>query len=211
MPKTNLKWSFSNRKVTKLDAVSFGIPAFKSETGFKTCPKAGACAAVCYARQGTYTWKTVQNAREFNLKRIRADIGRFIVDASEDLKKIKQSIIRVHDSGDFFSQEYLDAWMGLALLHPNKTFYAYTKSLHLDFKGLPDNFKIIQSEGGTMDKKINKRKSHSRIFSSQKAMDKAGYINGDSDDSLAINQERKIGFIYHGVRKLTESQEKAFS
>ena len=38
-------------------------------------------------------------------------------------------VVRVHDSGDFFSQEYFDAWLEVARGRPRTRFYAYTKSL----------------------------------------------------------------------------------
>ena len=34
---------------------NFGIPAFADpETGKRTCPFAGSCAKICYARKGAY-------------------------------------------------------------------------------------------------------------------------------------------------------------
>ena len=209
MSKFNLKWSFGNRKVTKLDAVSFGIPAFESASGFKTCPQAGTCASVCYARQGTYTWPATKKAREFNLERTR--LGNAFEDiACKDLAKIKQSIIRIHDSGDFYSQNYLNAWINIAWANPNKIFYAYTKSLNLNFTCAPSNMRITQSQGGKLDDKIDYSKPHSRIFASIEAREKAGYVDGNENDSPAINGEIKIGLVYHGVKKLTEAQNKHF-
>lgn len=204
-----LKWSFGNRKVSKLDAVSFGIPAYQSENGFKTCPAAGACAAVCYARQGAYTWPNTKAAREYNLDQTKA--ADFAVKAIADLKKIKQSIIRIHDSGDFYSQKYLNSWVEIAKAYPEKTFYAYTKSLNLDFSSIPPNFKLVQSEGGIFDHLLDKTKARSRIFSSDKARIDAGYVDGNENDLPAINGEQNIGLVYHGTKKLTEAQLTYFS
>lgn len=206
----NLKWSFGNSKVSKLDAVSFGIPALESADGFKTCPMAGACAAVCYARQGMYIMPNVRASREFNLRVIRDSVHEFIRLADEDLSGIKSKLVRIHDSGDFFSQTYLDAWIFLARKHPAKTFYAYTKSLHLDFSGLPGNFRVTQSEGGKLDASIDRKLSHSRIFSSDAARRAAGYGNGSNTDTLAVRGAVKIGLVYHGTKKLTDAQEKFF-
>lgn len=207
---TNLKWSTGNAKVSKLDAVSFGIPALASADGFKTCPMAGACAAVCYARQGMYIMPNVRASREFNLRVIRDSVHEFIKLADEDLSAMKQKLIRIHDSGDFFSQTYLDAWIFLARKHPGKTFYAYTKSLHLDFSGLPINFKVTQSEGGKLDARIDRTRAHSRIFASDAARRAAGYGNGSNTDTLAIRGAVKIGLVYHGTRKLTDAQAEYF-
>lgn len=218
MTNYNLKWSKANKKVKKLkddedrSAISFGIPAFESEDGFKTCPGAGSCAAVCYARQGHYQWSNVRSAREFNLEIAKNSPSKFAKLAIEDLKKIPHKIIRVHDSGDFFNQSYLDAWYKIAQEFPEKKFYAYTKSFHLDlYSNKPNNFQIIQSEGSKWDKKIDKRRSHARIFSSAEARESAGYIDGDASDYNAVTGKKKIGFVYHGTKKLTEAQKKHFS
>jgi hypothetical protein len=206
----NLKWTKGNTKLKKLKTLGFGIPAFASQDGFKTCPMAGKCATVCYARQGTFTWPIVKAAREFNLSVARQ--SNFATLAIDDLKRLKAfKVVRIHDSGDFFSQDYLTAWFTIAMAYPEKIFYAYTKSLHLDFSGKPNNFKIIQSEGGKMDKLINKAQSHSRIFADETARIAAGYVDGNIDDSPAIEGEIKIGLVYHGVRNMTDEQKKIFS
>lgn len=206
----NLKWSRGNRKVSKLGAVSFGIPAYRAADGFATCPKAGACAAVCYARQGMYIMPNVRAAREFNLAIIRKSIPEFIRLADADLSAMSENLIRIHDSGDFINQTYVDAWIFLARKHTGKTFYAYTKSLHLDFSHAPKNLRIVQSEGGTLDARINRNLPHSRIFASDKARRAAGYGNGSNTDTLAIRGATNIGLVYHGTRKLTPAQETYF-
>jgi Gene product 88 len=38
-------------------------------------------------------------------------------------------VVRVHDSGDFFSAAYMDAWLAVARERPRTLFYAYTKAL----------------------------------------------------------------------------------
>jgi hypothetical protein len=207
----HLKWSFNNEKVSKLDAVSFGIPAFESADGFKTCPKAGACAAICYARQGHYRMPNVVEAREFNLRIVRGDLDRFVAMAVEDLKKIPNRTIRVHDSGDFFSEDYLRAWYKIARAFPEKRFYSYTKSLHLKlWVNRPANFQVIQSEGGQLDPAIREERPHARIFATNYARRKAGYGDGHMTDTLAIQGANKIGLVYHGNKNLTEAQDKYF-
>src|SRR5438067_13835352 len=37
--------------------------------------------------------------------------------------------VRVHESGDFFSQAYFDAWLTVARLRPRTVIYGYTKSV----------------------------------------------------------------------------------
>lgn len=206
MPKLNLKWSFNNSKLKKTNTVSFNLPAFRSADGFAVCPKAGGCATLCYARQGYYVMPAVAATREFNLSKVRGSMVDFITDALSDLKSIKQTSIRLHDSGDFFSQEYLASWCLIAAAFPKKKFYAYTKSLHLDFSAAPKNLTIIQSAGGVLDKAIDVTRSHSRIFASHADRKAAGYIDGNVNDKPAINGALKIGLVYHGSKNLKAGQ-----
>ena len=69
-------------------------------------------------------------------------------------------IVRIHVDGDFFNQAYFNAWVQVARLRPDVTFYAYTKSLNfwehaLLHGGIPDNLKLTASYGGDYDDMIN--------------------------------------------------------
>ena len=69
-------------------------------------------------------------------------------------------IVRIHVDGDFFNQAYFDAWVQVARLRPDVTFYAYTKSLNfwehaLLHGGIPDNLKLTASYGGNYDHMID--------------------------------------------------------
>jgi len=178
--------------------------------GIKICIGAGACFGICYAQQGTFNFIMSVVARELNLMNILMNNADFFMDTLIAVGNMQQDI-RIHDSGDFFNQEYLDFWFAIAEATPDKIFYAYTKSLTLDFSAMPENMRITQSEGGLHDDKINKAQSHSRIFSSHKARIKAGYKNGNASDLLALNGVIKIGLVYHGGKNLTEKQEKYFA
>lgn len=210
----NLKWSKHNSKVNKFkNAITFGLPAGYSATGFKVCIGMGACASVCFAKQGFYVVPAVAAAREHNLTIIRSSVDDFKIKAIEDLTRMsKVKIVRVHDSGDMINQAYLNAWYDIARAFPYKKFYSYTKSLTLDlWTNKPINFTIIQSEGGIWDHLINKKKSHSRIFSSHYQRRKAHYRNGSNTDILALRGETRIGLRYHGVKALTATQRKFFN
>lgn len=214
-----LKWGDANTKVMKMEArygkvVSFGLPAYQSRDGFKVCPGAGACAAICYARQGQYSRGSVQETREHNLSFIRERGFRsFVRAAIRDLKRIDAKLVRVHDSGDFYSQAYLNAWYRIARALPGVRFYAYTKSLHLDiYANKPENFSVIQSFGGLHDENADENKPVARIFATHGARRREGFSNGAETDYLAIQGKdgAKIGLVYHGVRKLTPAQTRHF-
>lgn len=208
----HLKWSTGNSKLAKTRTVGFSIPAYRSADGFATCPKAGACAAICYARQGMFIMPNVRAALEFNLSRARADLAEFVRMACEDLASMGNvKTLRIHVAGDMFSQEYLDAWKEIMRRNPSIKGYYYTKSIHLDHEtNRPDNLTYVQSVGGQMDGSINMNRPHSRIFTTEYALRKAGYANGSHTDRHAMAGTVKIGLAYHGTRNLTPAQEEYF-
>ena len=220
MTKTNyLKWTEGNAKLLKTSGESyrvlgFGLPADMTFEGGNTCPGANACRGVCYAKQGRYLMANVRDARlhNFNAFQSRGKLG-FIGDAIADLTRYakRYNVVRLHDSGDFFSQDYLDAWKAIACAFPAIIFYAYTKSLHLDlFTDKPANLRLVQSLGGKYDNQVNLSAPHSRIFSTDADMVSAGYIDGNASDIPAIEGAINIGLVYHGNRKLTEAQSNYF-
>lgn len=204
MPALSLRWSFGNYKLKKTRTVSFNLPALRAADGFVVCPQAGVCASVCYARQGRYMLPEAKHTRELNLAIVRADLALFERLAVSDLERIRQRIIRVHDSGDFFSQAYLDAWLRVAARFERKRFYCYSKSLHLDWSRRPANFRLVQSMGGKLDGRIDVEAPHTRIFVSHAERRAAGYLDGNRTDRPAIEGRTRIGFVYHGSRQLSE-------
>lgn len=208
--------SNGNSKLVKtsgetVKVIGFGLPADVSfGDGKNTCPGALACRAVCFAKQGTYRFPAVKASRMANLDATMGD--GFVADMITALKRRRSfNTIRIHDSGDFYSQEYYNAWCEIARAFPDRIFYAYTKSLNLDlWSGKPDNLRITQSLGGRWDKLVDLSKPHSRIFATHAAREAAGYVDGNVSDLPAIEGEVKIGLVYHGGRNLTPAQAKFF-
>lgn len=194
-----------------IEVYNFGIPAFQSNTGLKTCPKAGLCAIGCYARSGTYRFKNVVNAYENRLKLTQNENFVDLVLADLNLKVIqamdkgKTCLIRIHDSGDFYSAPYWDKWRSIMIQRPDVRFYAYTKMVQF-FKSqneIPSNFRLIYSQGGLEDSHIDTTKDfHSRVFQSETELLSLGYSDASSDDLVAaLGPNRRIGLIYHGQKK----------
>jgi len=184
-----------NTKIAKSDGFwNWPLPAGT------TCPKAGECKGFCYAMKGNYTrFSAVKDShrRNYNWTLGCSFVPKMIKHIQA---KRKCTAVRIHDSGDFYDQTYLEDWTAIAKACPDVHFYCYTKSLHLDwddFNTLP-NTKMIQSEGGQLDSRINYGKPHARIFKDLKSLQKAGYVDCSSDDSLAsINGINNIGLIEH--------------
>lgn len=62
--------------------------------------------------------------------------------------------VRIHASGDFFSQEYFDMWVGIAKSNPHVHFWAFTKSINFwlnRIADIPDNLVLTASYGGVFD------------------------------------------------------------
>lgn len=202
-----LRWSFGNAKLKLTRTVSFNLPAFKAQDGFTVCPGATPlCSSLCYARQGRLAMPAAVASRETNLAIVRASIPLFEQLAIADLAHISQRIIRIHDSGDFFNQDYLSSWFRIAARYPSKRFYCYTKCLHLDWTELPPNFRRTQSLGGKFDALIDPTLSHTRIFASHAERIAANYCDGNRTDRPAIHGAPRIGLVYHGTRHLTDMQ-----
>lgn len=197
--------STSNQKLAQSGIASWGIPAYQSADGFRTCPGAKACAIGCYARNGRYVMSNVKNAQERRLKLARGDSQTFIDTICNEIVSGNVKRLRIHDSGDFFSREYLNNWLAIIARNPQVQFYAYTKMLPL-FRGrtMPRNFTVIYSEGGKWDSQINpKFERHSRVFRSLEDLKRAGYADASKVDLHALGKNHKIGLIYHGSKAKT--------
>ena len=214
------KWTNGNEKLNKdnggtYNIIGFGIPAdydflLNGEMA-NTCPGALACRGVCYAKQGRYAMSNVVNARKHNLDLSQ---NQYFVDwVVSDLQRMRKvNTVRIHDSGDFYNQEYYDKWCAIATMLPHITFYAYTKTVNMDlWTHKPDNLKITQSLGGKYDDMVNLDMPHSRIFATDEDRVRAGYVDGNVNDVPAIEGLVQIGLVYHGQKKLTDSQKRYFA
>ena len=186
--------------------VAFNLPPDTSFTvkGKKhnTCPGADKCRRDCYAKQGRFTMPAAMNVRRENLAATLHP--QFVKLFLAELDAAKADTVRVHDSGDFYRQEYLESFFEIARNRPHVLFYCYTKSLHLDWSQTPTNFRVVQSMGGKYDSDIDPDFPHSRIFATHAEREAAGYIDGNVNDGPAINGLVQIGLVYHGTRRMSD-------
>jgi len=113
-----------------------------------TCIGAGRCAEFCYARKA----ERHPVVRASRIKNYKTSLSpEFPKLAIQTIKRSKCKFVRVHVSGDFYNQEYVDKWAEVASALPDVTFLAYTKAHILDFSKLPDNFILFRSVGGKWD------------------------------------------------------------
>ena len=113
----------------------------------------------------------------------------------------KFDIMRVHVGGDYFNKQYLQAWIEVAKLNPDKVFYSYSKSLHL-FKqfALPENLVLTASRGGKHDDLIDLHgwKEALVVYSEEEAAERGLEI--DHDDTHAAFGEDNFALLIHGTQ-----------
>lgn len=84
------------------------LPAFAVKltdgSNFNVCSNAGACAGVCYARNGTYNFSNVKGRHIQNLEYILEDPKGWFAQMTAEINvpKMVGKHIRIHDAGDFF-------------------------------------------------------------------------------------------------------------
>ncbi len=188
-------------------------------TRFKTCPHAGICAQYCYARNGTYLFRNVIEAHTRNLTFVLDDRKAWLSAMTHELSHQRfvptgrprqlpitidhidpvmrewcrngGAAVRIHDSGDFFAEWYLELWLLLASRFPHILFYAYTKEVQMlkqrAQSPMPRNFRYLFSTGGTQDHMIEADADrHADVFPNEQALAEAGYSSQDQSDLLAI-------------------------
>jgi hypothetical protein len=219
-----MKLFTQNKDLKKTGVYGWTLPAhwvkLTDGTKFNTCPNAGVCAAFCYAKNGTFMFSNVRKAHTEKLEMVLNNREKWIELINEELKNKKyiNKFIRIHDAGDFFSEQYALDWINFAKENQQCIFYTYTKEVSL-FKKLqryqnliPTNFITIFSFGGKEDNLINKEiDRHSDVFPDHAAMIEAGYNDiADDDSQAAINTNFKVGLyrnnIKHFIKKMGDKK-----
>lgn len=183
---------------------NFGIPAYENKDKEKICIFADTCIKFCYARNGAYTWSNVKPAFEKRYQISKTD--KFVSLMNEEIKRKKVDFLRVHDSGDYYSKEYLQKWFSIAKDNPKVKFYSYTNNVNQIKKAyekneVPKNYDFIFSDSGKQKKLINKKTDrHTKIFKSLEDLKKEGYKDSSKYDLYAtkwFNDSNKVGLIFH--------------
>ncbi len=161
--------------------------------------------------RGVYDWRKQNSDALLAIKNSSFSMAVMIRQAIPE----KAEVIRIHSSGDFFSQKYFDAWMNVAMHYPGMVFYAYTKSLRFWINRshiVPKNLVLTASYGGIDDHLIKEYKLRaSHVVFSEKEAKKMG-LGIDVDDSLAYNKEYKASFclLLHGSQPAGTDAAKAW-
>jgi len=214
-----LHLSNGNGKLSN-DTLIFNLPAGK------TCPGAMFCKSFavvnddgkrsivdgkhtqfrCFAASSEVQYDAVFNNRAENLQLIVDSIGNGsaadLINNSIQFKRTKKTkLVRIHESGDFFSGAYLDAWLEVARRNPDLKFYCYSKSLQLFLHfPLPSNFYLTASYGGKFDYLIDAGyfPRYSKVVMTDDDANRLG-LEVDHDDSHCFG-DKPFALLVHGTQ-----------
>lgn len=199
-----------DRELRKIGVWNWTLPAWAGWLAdgrpYNTCPSAGVCRHVCYARHGTYLWPVVKDRHEANLRIVLDDLTGWEAAMIAELGcvRVAGGWVRIHDSGDFFSDEYLLAWLRIMDARPEVNFYSYTKEVDR-FRRLvepapPSNLRWVYSYGGTQDAALDPEVDRvADVFPTEAAIAEAGWSPQHAPDVLAVQGPRLVGVPAHNI------------
>jgi hypothetical protein len=218
---TLLKFGEPNAKLKKmLKKLSLKLKTFTLPAGH-TCPGANECLSRadritgkikdgpntlfrCFAASAEAVYPSLRKMVWHNFELIKATLKNGVNACAdlicESLPK-KFDILRVHVGGDYFSKQYLQAWIEVAKRNPTKIFYSYSKSLPMFAEfALPENLVLTASRGGKYDDMIDLHgwKEALVVYSEQEAIDKGLEI--DHDDTHAAFGQDNFALLIHGTQ-----------
>ena len=165
------------------------------------------CQFRCFSASQEATFPSAYNKRKANFDAMRSFNSSYsMACAIADAMPNNLGICRIHVAGDFFNQKYFRAWHLVAEWHPDRLFYAYTKSLSWwveDRDSLPDNLVLTASRGGRLDFMIDEfNLRESKVVFSEAEADALGYEIDHTDELAAIPEIRDESFalLIHGVQ-----------
>jgi hypothetical protein len=157
----------------------------------------------CFSASQEISYPNVYNARQHNFSALRGlHLNDMIAKLDRNIPS-DMGICRIHVSGDFFSPDYLFAWINMAMKYRYILFYAYTKSIpywlkYREYLKLLPNFVLTASYGGKYDDLIKRnRLRFSRVVFSKS---QAGHLPIDHDDSHAAINGKSFALLLHGVQ-----------
>ena len=208
-----------------------GIYHFSLLSGH-TCPCADKCLAKvnlatgkiedgphvefrCYSVSMEAAYPGLRKLREHNTSLLKGKTREEMVKLIANSLPVHAKYIRVHIGGDFYHQDYFDAWMEVARQFPGIVFYSYTKSLHYwkaRLGQIPDNYRLTASRGGKLDHLIDELglRCAEVVFSESDANIRGLEI--DHDDSHAYGDNPKsFALLIHGVQPKGSEAAKALA
>lgn len=121
-----------------------------------TCGNCSDCTHFCYAKSDQNQYPDVFNKRNINTYIAKYNLPYFEELVCRQLSRARnRKYVRIHSSGDFFSQEYIQTWERIAAKFPDTKFYFYTKMAELlDFSTFA-NMENVNMVNSMINGKVN--------------------------------------------------------
>lgn len=201
-----------NRRLAMLGIYQWTLPAWVQRLpdgrALNVCPSAGVCSEVCYAREGTYRIPSVHRRHIANLAYVVDDLPGWEAEIRAELHattrsgelRFRNKWVRIHDSGDFFSVAYLQAWLRIIRATPETRFYCYTKEVLLFREWVepdpPKNLSWVYSYGGRHDALLDEATDRvADVFPNESDLAAAGYHSQAENDLLAVAGPAPVGIV----------------
>jgi len=128
------------------DILIFDLPAGSKEGG--SCHNSKSCEKTCYAMNQQRQYVNTRIFRLTNMLLLNQHKETLQTLLETQIKKSKFNTVRIHSSGDFYSQNEIDMWSTIISKFKDHKVYAYTKvNKMFDFSSIKsnDNFNLIDS------------------------------------------------------------------
>jgi hypothetical protein len=205
--KNKSSFTKANRYLFDPSAYAWNIPS-----GW-TCPAAEQCLAKADRYTGKITNGAAQKFKCYSAmterypsvrKRLWSNFEAVVKKSPDEVCKelqclpAKVRLVRIHASGDFFSQNYFDGWLQFIRSKPDVHFWAFTKSLPfwiLRMDEIPSNFVLQASYGGKHDSLIQQHGlKYARVVWSKEEAERLD-LPIDTDDRLAAYGTRSFALL----------------
>jgi hypothetical protein len=139
---------------------------------------------------------------------------KLIIDSLKYYGFDKVPVFRIHEGGDFFSNDYMKAWIEVAKAIPGTTFYTHTTSLQFwlnNKSSIPRNMKLIASLDENNESLImsNNLRYARVVYSVEEAKELRLPI--DYDDTIACCSDENFALLIHGQQPAGSKASKALS
>jgi hypothetical protein len=109
---------------SKVKCLTFGLPI---ELSCSPILEKNSICSICYARNCRYLYPSVQYGQIRRMYAFFLDKNRFINSCIRQINYSRHNYVRLHDSGDFFSIEYIEAWQQIVKKCRGKKFFSPTR------------------------------------------------------------------------------------
>jgi len=165
---------------------------------------AKSCEYRCYGTSLEAAFPAVRNLHWNNFDLVReAKTTEAMTDILLSAIRPNVKVLRVHSFGDFFNDNYFYAWVNVAEMRPEISFFAYTKVLPYIKVSRPENFSMVYSYGGKMDNLVTDEPV-SYVMNTQEDADKKSIpvscVKHPADDYNFITAGKSFALLLHGVQ-----------